>query len=532
MLTSLFRRRQAPARPSESGFTLIELLITMVILPFIVGALGLAIVAVFSLNGTTSNRINDAADAQILSTTYENDVHSASEVTAESTIQCGAPGEAGTQLLAVEYGANQAGTYQTVISYVRVTTASSSTDEILRQVCTGGIVTAPSSTKVASADISPTNSPATLSLISPTSACPSTLSPTTSWVASSCVTQVAFSALEPASSLSYSLVAVPVASLSSGQTGTLSATSNCGFATAGSGTYAKSLCFLDFSSLVPTEDSSSTPSGPVVNGTSYCSAGGQYMSAAIDNSPYTMNFCLLVTSLSPTASSYSSLEAASNGPCSSVAVTDPDPYGAVCAAYTPTYYDPSGGSEAFLGNNGYYTNVPGNAAIYTTQSPSTVELQFYGIEVVGASGTQATGWELATGDAESTDSNEWLAWSTCTGYAPISNLTATPPSLPTSTGCGSSTVSPPLQLLPNNPGNTEIDDFGNACTYTTSVISNSYFPGKTYLTGVGTNTVECEADNSTNKTGAVMLQATAPSSLTVELHGGGLQAIFVGLVLQ
>jgi hypothetical protein len=58
------------------------------------------------------------------------------------------------------------------------------------------------------------------------------------------------------------------------------------------------------------------------------------------------------------------------------------------------------------------------------------------------------------------------------------------------------------------------------------------FPGKTYLTGVGTNTVECEADNSTNKTGTVMLQASAPSSLTVEMHGEGLQAIFVGLVLQ
>jgi prepilin-type N-terminal cleavage/methylation domain-containing protein len=525
-MTARFRRREALRRRSESGFTLIELLITMVILPLIDGALALAIVAVFSLNGTTGSRVGDAADAQILSTTYENDVHSASEVTAEPTIQCGTTGEAGTQLLAVEYGSNT-GTYQTVISYVRVATGSTSTDEILRQVCTNGNLTAPSSTSVASADISPSNGAAVITPVSPpTSACPSTLAPTTSWVEASCVTGVSFAANEPASSLSYSLVATPVASLSSGQAGTLSATSDCGFATAGTGTYAKTLCFLDFSTLSPTEDSSTTPSGPTADPT-YCGSGGQYMSAGIDNSPYTIEFCLLVTSLNPTATSYSGL---ATGACP----TEPgaSPYGAVCPAYIPTYYNPSGGSEAFLGNNGFYTNIAGNPAVYTTQSDTTVELQYYNIQVVGASGTPATGWELATGDAESTDTAEWLAWSTCPSFAPISNLTATPPTPPTSTGCGNSTTSPPLMLLPNEPGNTEVADIGNACTYTTSVISNSMFPGKTYLTGVGTNTVECEADNSTNKTGTVMLQASAPSSLTVEMHGEGLQAIFVGLVLQ
>jgi len=113
-----------------------------------------------------------------------------------------------------------------------------------------------------------------------------------------CVTGVSLLATEP--SITYTLVAVPVASLSSGQTGSFSTGSDCGFAAPGPETYASSLCFLDFVCLTPAVDALSTPSGRSSAGKYEVTArsGGQYFAEAIDNSPYTMEFCLLVVELS------------------------------------------------------------------------------------------------------------------------------------------------------------------------------------------------------------------------------------------
>jgi hypothetical protein len=52
-----------------------------------------------------------------------------------------------------------------------------------------------------------------------------------------------------------------------------------------------------------------------------------------------------------------------------------------------------------------------------------------------------------------------------------------------------------------------------------------------YLTGIGTQSAECSATVSSDKTGTVMLDALTPQSLNVVLVGGGLQAVFVGLLL-
>ena len=63
------------------------------------------------------------------------------------------------------------------------------------------------------------------------------------------MTGVNFLITEPKSSFAYTLLAVPRASASSGQLSNLAAqSSNCGFATIGTGTYASELCFVDFSS--------------------------------------------------------------------------------------------------------------------------------------------------------------------------------------------------------------------------------------------------------------------------------------------
>jgi hypothetical protein len=52
------------------------------------------------------------------------------------------------------------------------------------------------------------------------------------------------------------------------------------------------------------------------------------------------------------------------------------------------------------------------------------------------------------------------------------------------------------------------------------------------LTGVGTQTVVCNALTSSDKTGTLMLEAQQPSNLTVTMYtNGGRQAMFLGLLL-
>ena len=77
------------------------------------------------------------------------------------------------------------------------------------------------------------------------------------------------------------------------------------------------------------------------------------MTAAIVNTPYTLSFCILTTA---TPSSATGRRALSNASGSVYAAT-------VMPCPLPTYFDPPT-SEAFLGNNGFYTGVPGDPALY------------------------------------------------------------------------------------------------------------------------------------------------------------------------
>jgi len=163
--------------------------------------------------------------------------------------------------------------------------------------------------------------------------------------------------------------------------------------------------------------------------------------------------------------------------------------GAVIPYQMPTYFDP-GVSESYMGNNGVYTGIPGGPALYQDSEGATSYVYFSNIKLLDSNGNAATSWELVTGDAESTDTGESLTW----------------------------TSNQPLYLLPDSP----TSPIGNAC-------AGSSAPAG--LTGVGTTTVTCGASVSSDKTGTVMVEAAAPTTLTVTMVGTGLEAIFLGVLL-
>lgn len=419
----------------DGGFTLIELLVVVAIMPIIVGALSLGLVSILSLQSGVSGRLADSGDAQVVSVNFGNDVQSAANITTVTAAQCGS----GKQLLGLEWNPGlQSGNFQTVVSYVVVANANGMTSSLIRQYCTGGSST-------------PTNS-VTVSSDVPNSQPPPTIAPPSSntaamggWTPTAGVTSVTFPITGSASNYSYAEVAVPGQSANSNQVSTITPpTTTCGFATLNTGTYASSLCFVDFTKYIAAQAAA---------------PGCQPISAGITNTPFTMTFCLSV----------------SGGP--------------VAPASIPTYTNPPT-SEAFLGNNGFYTGIPGNPALYQTAQGTTSTVTLTNIKVLDANGNPATGWGIVTGDAESTDQGESMTW----------------------------TSNQVLNLIPNSPSS----PIGNACAAPTSPDG---------LTGVGTTTVECAATVSSDKTGTVMLQAAAPTTLTVQMVGAGLEAMFIGLLL-
>ena len=186
----------------------------------------------------------------------------------------------------------------------------------------------------------------------------------------------------------------------------------------------------------------------------------------------------------------------------------------VYATSLPTY------PEAFLGNSNdgspFYTNIPGDPGLYQSCEGGTLScggdnyngegrtiLTFSDITVVNSSNVPATGWEVVSADAESTDVNESITW-------------------------GSNTD---LYVLPDNP-------IGNACEGNTET-------GGGGLTGSGTTQMECSGgtgdasngnpagtgETSATKTGTAMVWALTPKTLTVTMIGSGLEAISFGLIL-
>jgi prepilin-type N-terminal cleavage/methylation domain-containing protein len=529
----------------EAGFTLIELLVTVVILPLVIGGIATALLAVFGLQNQTQNRIGDSNDAQVGSANFNKDVQSAEYLTTASFTS--APGCGGgsqqTQLLGLEWAANSAvppgtgnsGGFDTVVSWVLVAvpvTNEPTEYDLVRQECTAGPSTTPTSTMVISRDFPDPTSSTPFQEQCPVGTPSNCLSMTPAsvqtasqagWASAQGVTNITFYITEPGSGYSYTLTGLPGASTSTNPLTQLQPTqpAGCSFANAGTGTYARQLCFADFTNFT---DPSST-------------AGCQQMTLPIEDSSDFLQFCVIAT-----------------------------PQNTVRGQSIPTYYNPGGtdDSEAYLGNNGFYTGIPGAPALSQrpqTDPPSTINfpgapspaytvITFTNVEVTNAVGDKQSGWTLVTGDAESTDTNGWLefqnntpgiTWSilpnsstslwgnSCYDGADTKNTT---PFLP---GGGSGvyawTAATATDALVGTPSN------GPPATQYAAALPMAAFSAP-YATGA--SGILCEGNAQLNKTGALMVAAPEPAnsnaaqSVTVTLQGEGgtgYQAIFLGVLL-
>lgn len=120
----------------ENGFTLIELLVVIAILPLVVGAISVALLAVFSNEDAASNSLTASSDAQITSSSFVQDVQGAAWVTTKPDLLCS--GASGTLLVSLTPDANDGTTISRVISYVETRNTGLSTFTIYREACTGG----------------------------------------------------------------------------------------------------------------------------------------------------------------------------------------------------------------------------------------------------------------------------------------------------------------------------------------------------------------------------------------------------------
>jgi prepilin-type N-terminal cleavage/methylation domain-containing protein len=524
---------------TESGFTLIELIIVSLVLPVVLGGIAFALVAIFSLQTGVASRISGSGDAQVVSSNFETDIQGASMIIAPAA-GAGAPagqspaacGSSGTEVLSLEPG-----TANTVISYMEVQQASSTTYDLVRNVCTNGTLS--SSTTVSSNVASglsasvtcsatltsaqalvvglnalsvselpaPVNNGDTITLGTGTSAPTVTASGTanstyslnvnatsaistlsvgtpvtdSSWATNNCgaggthptwinttsVTDVTIAVNEPATGSGTSAYNYGLAASPRGST-PANAQTSVATPTATTCGFASANTGTYASSLCFVDFSS-------FNATAAASPNCELMAASIPNTSYTINFCISVSGAPVEAHDF------------------------------PTW------TNAFLGNTlvtgqPFYTGVPGNPAIYQTAAGTTT-VTVSDVKVTNGNGTPATGWSLVTGDAETTDASESITW----------------------------TSDQPFSLLWNSPGDpvglnvASPVEYG-ACSAPTS--PDGLTP-QSLLTGGTSLTVECQSTVSASnpRTGTVMLEAPAPSTLTDTLVGSGLEGIFIGLLV-
>ncbi|HEY3941593.1 MAG TPA: CshA/CshB family fibrillar adhesin-related protein [Acidimicrobiales bacterium] len=201
----------------------------------------------------------------------------------------------------------------------------------------------------------------------------------------------------------------------------------------GHGTYASTLCWFDLSGY---------------NAAAAATAGGQSMSVSLPGG-YTISFALHLSG----------------------------------RAVTPVAFPTFG--DAYLGNNGHYTGVGGNPALYQNNqgAPGATTATLDNISVRDVGGAALSGYAFVGADAESTDNNESVTWTSNT----------------------------PLTL---------ISTIGNSCN------------SGALLTGLGTTTVQCAATVSGTKTGTPILAAQAPTTLGQRMVGSGRQAVAFGVLVS
>jgi hypothetical protein len=318
---------------------------------------------------------------------------------------------------------------------------------------------------------------------------------------------VKFVITEKKSSYTYSLTATPAAGASTALAA-LGGPSNgptCGFALPGTGTYASTLCFVGFTqSIINSAEAASS-------GTGLCTgiATGTSVSVAVPGG-YTMSFCLTIALGSPG----DEIEAATF-PTWPGAFLGNDING------TP-FYTGVGcpDSDATTTSSGQGTTSCINPAIYQNPNTSgdTDIVTASNIVVTAPGGADATNYEVVTADAETTDPQEDIIW------------TSTP-----------TTGSPDVfQQVPDTSSSPE----GDACNETTLTgTAGEAVNNGTGLVGVGTTSVECtstwQSGGSYPRTGTVLLEVspttsnavTAPVTISANMTGSGLEGVAFGLLL-
>jgi hypothetical protein len=454
----------------------------------------MGLMAAFQLQGSVSDRLLKTGDAQVVASTYQNDVQSAQEITTQSAgnYQCGS----GTRLLGLMWNlttpanTNQTDPYQTVVSYNIVNNGGTpATQSLVRDECDNGLLVAGAVTTL-SYDMPSNQQPACVQLVG-AAVCatdPTGTNPVTpvAWTSAQDILSVKFDIIEPQGATAkygYTLLAVPANSgaVTQAVSPNNSTASACEFATPNTGTYASTLCFVDFT--------------PLNNPAAMAQAtGGGCLPMAVPlpgPGTYTLHFCIAISGVP------------------------------VSAVGFPTW------PGAFLGNSiggvPFYIGVNGNPALYQcaaiSPSCSVVDnggsdsVSITNIVVDNPQGTLATGWAAVGADAETTDPGENII------YQSNQSLTLLP-----------NTASSPLGDACNEPsGYSESNPDENSADQS---INNGVGTG---LTGLGTTTVECQstwqAGGSAPRTGTSMVWAATPSTFSFSMQGSGLQGLSFGILL-
>lgn len=269
----------------------------------------------------------------------------------------------------------------------------------------------------------------------------------------------------------------------------------CFYANEGSGAYAQSLCWFDFTGFttqyqdrgvfqnprwVSVLDPTNGPFNYTVVGSQSSSGTTRY--GRVQNYPIEISLgggYTLTAKIDTNASNNNAL--------------------AITSHKFPTW------TGAFLGNTHgnipFYTGVGGQPALYQALDAGggTSNLTLKDIKLTGPSGV-VQDYSIVVADAESTDAGEQITWST--------------------TGAG-------FAWLPNNPAGplNQTNVMGNAC-------SQSYTPA---LNGTGTS-ASCLANTSPTKNGTAMLATKPPAnpntsfSVTQNMKGNGKEGVAFGVI--
>lgn len=521
------RRRTNPDfDASQKGFTLIELLIVVTVLPLVIGGLSYGLLTALQLQSAVSNRLTDTQDAQVVASDFSSDVEAAAYLTEQSggTSQCG-PGT--TQLLGLEWNPSPTAPYnfQDMVSYmqVQVGTGSSATYSLVRQFCnttsTNGAIAITSSTNPTSTSILSTDLP--VAQLPPTFVVdPGTPDYTANWVPAGDVTSVTLQVTEKATSYSYSLVGIPLATSTTASSGIPTVTggnTTCGFAQSGTGLYANNLCFVDFSSLTGAQlAAAQSYTAPTSNSLGVC---GIEMAAAIPGG-FTMYFCLgLVGGTVAPYAMPSYVEAAMGNSLSGGTYTGVPFYLGIPGS--PALYQTTEGQNPYnaVTDAGSFPGLTDLATNPVDPLPTDYSaIYFSDIQVVNSQNAPATGWEMVSADAENTAAYEDLEW----------------------------TSNAPLTILPNGlPWDTATDPVGNTCGDLNSsgnLFSPAYSQGLFYVNASHTEVV-CQGDGTNPNTGVAfhttsgvkngtaIVSALQPTTLTAYMIGSGLEAITFGLLI-